>query len=57
MDTDNNIRKACKEFGPITLNFDIPNFNLSKVNIKQLNITFLQMLNLFVDTSILNQSY
>jgi AP-4 complex subunit mu-1 len=36
--SDNNIRKAYKELGPITLTFDIPNFNLSKVNIKQLNI-------------------
>ena len=35
---DNNIRKAIKELGPITLNFEIPDFNLSNLDIKQLNI-------------------
>ena len=35
---DNNIRKATKELGPITLTFEIPNFNLSNLDIKQLNI-------------------
>ena len=35
---DNNIRKATKELGSITLTFEIPNFNLSNLDIKQLNI-------------------
>ena len=35
---DNNIGNAKKELGPITISFDIPNFNLSKVQIKECNI-------------------
>ena len=35
---DNNIAKAKRELGPITISFDIPNFNLSKVQIKECNI-------------------
>ena len=32
---DNNIAKAKRELGPITISFDIPNFNYSKVQIKE----------------------
>jgi AP-4 complex subunit mu-1 len=32
---DNNITKARRELGPITISFDIPNFNYSKVQIKE----------------------
>ena len=32
---DNNISKAKKELGPITVSFDIPNYNISKVQIKE----------------------
>ena len=32
---DNNISKAKKELGPITISFDIPNYNISKVQIKE----------------------
>ena len=35
---DNKIANAKKELGPITISFDIPNFNLSKVQIKECNI-------------------
>ena len=32
---DNNIAKAKRELGPITISFDMPNFNYSKVQIKE----------------------
>ena len=35
---ENNPSKSKKELGPITMSFDIPNYNISNIGIKELKI-------------------